>query len=382
MVSPLRTSFARRSYLKFYLKCTLCILIIYYLNLIFGWKYYAWSEKSFEEEYNANMLHIDATKIEENPEQILGPPKNILPNHFLINNEYLCGRSLDPQTRLYPHVLILVRSSSDNVKERQAIRSTWGDKTRLKKGDFRLAFVLGTNVHNSSVEDEAKKYGDIIQIDKDDYYYHSSYKMIMMLRWITDYCTTKSSRTSYMDLRNYVLFVDDDYFVDIDVLLLYIRGIDEDPDMTTYERRIFITGELIEGSRPQRSINDRYYVSLIDYPYDYYPSYISTGCFLMTRYNARLFYIASQYVRLFHYDHVYIGLVAYSMSINFIRNNELFPITISSTINQTKFLSKWKDIFQTKVDKSIAKNPICLHGYSAEKLINIWNDLHSMNSTF
>jgi hypothetical protein len=206
----------------------------------------------------------------------------------------------------------------------------------------------------------------------------------MMLRWINDYCTSKSVRSPHTDLRNYVLFVDDDYYIDIDSLLLYIRSLDEDPDITTYERRTFITGELIVGSRPRRFVSDRYYVSIIDYPYDVYPSYISTSCFLMTRYNAKLFYIASKYIRLFHFDHVYMGLLAYSMSINLIENNQLFSSSLSSTIqfyNQTRFLSRWKHIFNKKNDFYSTKKSICARGYSTEKLVELWNEIHQTNLT-
>jgi hypothetical protein len=209
-------------------------------------------------------------------------------------------------------------------------------------------------------------------------------KMIMMLRWINDYCTSKSVRSPHTDLRNYVLFVDDEYYIDVDSLLLYVSRIDEDPDLTTYERRTFVTGELIEGSRPRRFISDRYYVSINDYPYDRYPSYISTGCFLMTRYNARLFYLASKYIRLFHFDHIYMGLLAYSMSMNLIRNNELFSTSLSSTIsfnNQTRLLSRWKEIFHKKFDLNSARKPICVRGYRAQNLIDLWNEIHQTNFT-
>ncbi|CAM2709409.1 unnamed protein product [Rotaria socialis] len=233
--------------------------------------------------------------------------------------------------------------------------------------------------------DESNKYEDIIQIDKIDYYYYSSYKMIMMLRWINDYCTSKSRRTSHIDLVNYVLFVDDDYYIDLDLLLLYIYNIDHDSEMTTYERRTFITGELIEKSRPRRNLNDHYYVSLIDYPYDIYPDYISSQCFLMTRYNARLFYIGSKYTRLFHFDSIYMGLLAYSMSIKLIKNNELFSTTLSS-INifnyQNQFLSRWKTIFNNKINFNSTKKSICTRGYRNEKLIQLWNELHQTNLTF
>ena len=40
-----------------------------------------------------------------------------------------------------------------------------------------MTCFVGTDVHNKSIEDEANKYGDIIQIDKNDYYYYSSCKL-------------------------------------------------------------------------------------------------------------------------------------------------------------------------------------------------------------
>jgi hypothetical protein len=129
-----------------YIKCALCILVLYYLNLLIGWRSYIWFEKSFEDEYHLTMTHIDVTKIEENPYEVLGSPKNIVSNRFLIENEYLCGRSLNPETRPFPHLLILVKSSCENFNSRQAIRLTWGEKSRLLRNNIRLAFVLGKSI--------------------------------------------------------------------------------------------------------------------------------------------------------------------------------------------------------------------------------------------
>jgi hypothetical protein len=92
------------------------------------------------------MTHIDVPQVEEDTEKVLRPAKNVLSNRYLIGNEYFCGRSPDSETRLYPHLLIFVTSSCENVKERQAIRLTWGGKTRLLMNNIRLAFVLGKQI--------------------------------------------------------------------------------------------------------------------------------------------------------------------------------------------------------------------------------------------
>ena len=207
----------------------------------------------------------------------------------------------------------------------------------------------------------------------------------MMLRWITDYCSFKSTRTTFMDLRKYVLFVDDDYYIDIDLLFFYIQKLDSDPDITTYERRTFITGEFIGKSRPERFVNDRWYISLSDYPYNAYPPYLSTECFLMTRYNARLFYIASKYTRLFYFDHIYMGLLAYSMSTNLIPNNQLFSTSLSTKnllFNQTENFPGWKQIFNKNVHLNSTNKSICYHGFRGQSLIDIWNFLYHTNLTF
>jgi hypothetical protein len=126
-----------------YIKWILCLVILYLLNLIMGVQYYIWYERSFENEYHLTMTNIDLTKIEEeNVEQILGQPKNIISNKFIIENEYLCNHD-NTETVNQPHLLILVKSAVENWKARQAIRMTWAKKEFLIKNNLKLAFVLG-----------------------------------------------------------------------------------------------------------------------------------------------------------------------------------------------------------------------------------------------
>ena len=52
-----------------------------------------------------------------------------------------------------------------------------------------------------------------------------------MLRWVTDYCFFK-----FDDTRNYVLFIDDDYYLDVNSLIKYLKSLDNNDKMTTYQR--------------------------------------------------------------------------------------------------------------------------------------------------
>jgi hypothetical protein len=66
--------------------------------------------------------------------------------------------------------------------------------------------------------------------------FHFQDKLILIFRWINNYCISKSPHRSFGDLRNYVLFVNDDYFIDLPLLLSYMNEIDTNPELTTYER--------------------------------------------------------------------------------------------------------------------------------------------------
>ena len=206
-------------------------------------------------------------------------------------------------------------------------------------------------------------------------------KMLMMLRWINEYCRSKSDDLSSADLYRYVLFIDDDYFLQLDSLLSYVDRIDNDAQITADQRRTFLTGHVYQRSRPRRFIYDRWYISTNDYPYDRYPPYVTAGCFLMTRSSARLFYFASKYNRLFRFDDIYIGLLAYSMSIQLISNNELFSSYGSYSNSLRGFFSKLMNFFIDEIDINSLNKSICIHGFREEKLIEIWKKIYPTNLT-
>jgi hypothetical protein len=80
----------------------------------------------------------------------------------------------------------------------------------------------------------------------------------MMLHWISEYCTS----SPHSDLRKYVLFVDDDYYIDINSFITYINKVDGDRDMTTYERRTFLTGYVYKESCLRRFFRNGNYFLL------------------------------------------------------------------------------------------------------------------------
>lgn len=140
--------------------------------------------------------------------------------------------------------------------------------------------------------------------------------------------------------------------------------------MTTYERQTFITGYVHESARPRRNLLSRWYISMADYPYDHYPPFLAGGCVLMTRYNSRLFYMASKHIRVLYLEDVYMGLLAYSMSIHLVKNNiRVDPFNSKVKWYETIFLSLRSFFFGDET-------PFCVAGYRGEQLLSFWNKLH------
>ena len=309
----------------------LLILSLYFFNQLFFGFLRSPLGSSFESEYHLRTGHFDILKLEGNAEKFYGPPTNLLPKDFVIENDLACSSSSDPETAIHPYVLLVVKSEAGNRKRREAIRSTWGNARALEVNNLRLVFVLGKGF---DVQDESSKHNDLIQINS------NSHELVAMLRWVDEHCRSRSRLSPHRDLRQYVLFIDDDYFLNVANLLSYLAILDGNPELTTYERRMFVTGHRIDRSRPVRVVNDRWFISEVDYPYSFYPSYVSSECFLMTRYNTHLFYLASQYTRLVPFDQIYLGLLAYVLSVDFQPNNHLFVTSTSNDRNRSEVICR------------------------------------------
>lgn len=96
--------------------------------------------------------------------------------------------------------------------------------------------------------------------------------------------------------------------------------------------------------------NKKIQVSLAEYPFDRYPPYISAGAILFSRQSIREIYYAIQHVRIFNFDDIYCGIIAYFLGL---------PVThnIWMWYGYIKFFSE--DYF---------KKIICAHGFSPREM--------------
>lgn len=69
-------------------------------------------------------------------------------------------------------MVTFVKSHARNFVRRQNIRRTWGSVIYMDKAKFRTFFVIGSanGVTQALVDEESKRFGDILQMEEDDGY--------------------------------------------------------------------------------------------------------------------------------------------------------------------------------------------------------------------
>lgn len=136
-------------------------------------------------------------------------PRN---SSFLLNVPELCSREPSP---LY---LIAIHSSPGNEQRRQNVRRTWGDVALFEDGRTKMVFLTGvpdSSADQKLLDEEHRKYGDIVQGDFVDHYRNLTLKGLLGLQWVRRYCPQA----------RYVIKADDDAFVNIFGLLKEIDAI-------------------------------------------------------------------------------------------------------------------------------------------------------------
>ena len=135
--------------------------------------------------------------------------------------EYIVPKPLKtylPMKQADLYLVILVKSAAANFKQRKMIRKTWGKETnRYSHFRTKTMFTLGRS-KESKVQDmitkENNEFKDLIQGDFVDNYYNNTIKTLMSLRWVYEYCGSAK----------FYLFVDDDYYLSLKNLLLFLRN--------------------------------------------------------------------------------------------------------------------------------------------------------------
>ncbi len=265
-----------------------------------------------------SLYKTTTTKIENIAEDTIVNPHNF--NYILNPGDNVCGKNNGKDLFL----LVYVHSSPNNFKRRLAIRETWSNMYKPMRILFMMGHIPDENL-TSLLNYEYSLYGDIVQEDFYDCYRNLTYKGIMSLKWITQYCSNVK----------YVLKVDDDIIVNIFTLWRHLVSLD------SYKiiKNKTIMCNVWSSMKIIRDKDSKWYLTEDEIKGNYFGRYCSGSAFVLTSDLAMEMYNISKYVKFFWVDDYYIsGLLARASNATYHRFNQLY--VINSAVVKEQFFSE------------------------------------------
>ena len=224
-------------------------------------------------------------------------PINEFGYSYTMSNEKKCIVKEGETIRL----VYVVKSSMSNFYRREIIRQSWGFEQRFSDVSIRTVFLVGTRPNEPHLQvrlnKENKLHKDIVQADFFDAYANNTVKAIMGLHWTFHHCAKAK----------YLLFVDDDYYVSTRNVLRFIRDPKNYPQyletyivtsVNEYEEYLY-AGYVFTKAWPLRLTFSKWYMSVQEYPYSYYPPYVTAGAYILSQRSLQTLYYASIYTKFF-----------------------------------------------------------------------------------
>lgn len=259
------------------------------------------------------------------------------PFRYIYQPTNICSTNGD---RVFPEMVILVKSDVTNFSYRMGIRSTWGN---FSINSIKIVFLLGySSTIQTIVDKENERFHDIVQEDFIDAYKNNTLKTIMAFNWAVLACTGTK----------YLLFIDDDYFVNVNAITEYIKE--------NATSKYFIAGHKVEKARVFRYIESDWYMTKSQYQFLHYPPYLNGGAMLFTMAAAMTVKNSFPYVRPIYIDDVYIGIVSYILnlsmthddrfSLSFVRENLDHCLASHGYWSPDDLIHEWKNFLARHED--------------------------------
>ena len=255
---------------------------------------------------------------------------------FKLVNQDKCYLELDEEgAQRKIRVVYIVKSAATHFERRKTIRKTWGFERRFADVPVRTVFLvgLGSKDTNEKLQSEYDEYQDIVQGDFIDDYYNNTIKTLFGLKWAKHHCSNA----------RFYMFVDDDYYVSTRNVLRFLRNPANYPqylqnptinfDDVQQQNQAFKSRglnqlvdfdlpqdvELYAGyvlfRRPQRHWYGKWSVSIEEYPFHYYPPYVTAGAYILSTEALKKFYFGSLFVKKYIFDDVYMGILAKKLGV-------------------------------------------------------------------
>ena len=266
---------------------------------------------------------------------------------YVLNSDKKCKDDDGSTDNVF--LLILIKSRLENFEHRHMIRRTWGREYGVASVTVRRIFLLGVYPGDKNMQHrlgiEQQDYNDIVQQYFIDSYFNNTLKLIMGFQWATQYC----------DTAKFIAFFDDDYFVNINNAVRLLQSVKAtDMDNLTI-------GYVWKNAMPYRIKDSKWYVSLDEYPYRFWPNYVTAGSFFVPMMTADKLYAAMQFTKYIRFDDVFLGIVTHKLNIKLRHNNNLY-------------------FYELPYDKYRYRKVIAAHGFKEpEILYRIWKEQTDMD---
>ncbi len=275
---------------------------------------------------------------------------------FVIPAREICNKDTD--------TVVLIHSHHGHSDRRTAIRDTWGGAVQRNTwpnatvtNKVKVAFLFGVQAQGTldlTLGREADIHGDIIQGSFMESYGNLTLKSLMGLKWVLTYCPQVK----------YVIKSDDDMFINFPVLLYELRRRD---------MRNSILGHYRPTTMVQR--DDKWREITANFPFVYYPPYVSGASYVISGDLVPELYDASKYVPYLGVEDVYTtGILAKLIGAKHVRihgDRFLFgrkphvcdviggrpPILTGTGVNASHQIRLWRSI-QTGTTSSCSEAPV------------------------
>lgn len=210
---------------------------------------------------------------------------------YILNNKSVCKDET--------FVLIMVTSYYGNTETRSAMRRTFSadDLAQIK---FRRIFLLGfapsdKYTSQKAIEDESRRFGDIIQGNFIEAYRNLTYKHVMGLGWAAQYCSQA----------NFVIKMDDDIVVNVDRIPKLLEM------FSNNKQDSFIAGYILRNMSPIREPANKWFVTNEEYSSNKYPPFVSGWFYITTPKTCLNLYKTSKTMKFFWIDDAFVtGILA------------------------------------------------------------------------
>ncbi|XP_071313283.1 N-acetyllactosaminide beta-1,3-N-acetylglucosaminyltransferase 2 [Trachinotus anak] len=283
----------------------------------------------------------------------------------LIQPDGVCGAGAKEEKKP-PLLLLAIKTTELDFKNRQAIRQTWGQvgwvvgqKRNSSRGEggayIRRVFLLGKEspeemgVNLSELlQIESKRYGDILQWDFKDTFFNLTLKDVLFWSWFSRSCGQT----------RFVFKGDDDVFVNTPKMITYLQEQLKKPKARK-NMKDFMVGDVIGAAIPNRVNNSKYFIPDSFYR-GLYPAYAGGGGVVYSGQLTKRLHNVSKRVHLFPIDDVYVGMCM-------IRLN-------AHPIHHPAFLTF--DFPEKKEELCSYHRVLLVHKRSPQQLVKLWADLN------